>query len=140
MFDTGGELENRPCGKQILIETRESKLFIIVSVKQNKLRLVLDSGASNIILFGGVTRQLEFAQNKFSFAEVLTNTGNRSAKIARIDSLRIGGETFYDESAIIISEKDENRTEDGLMPFHLFHTVYFNHKKGFVIFNPKLSK
>jgi len=54
--------------------------------------------------------------------------------------LRIGDETFYDESAIIISEKDENRTENGLMPLHLFHTVYFNHKKSFVIFNPKLWK
>jgi len=55
VFDTDGEIENRLRDKQIPIETRESKLFVIVSVKQNKLRLVLNSGALNIILFGGVT-------------------------------------------------------------------------------------
>ena len=139
-FDAGGELENRLRGKPISFETRENKLLVIASVNQKKLRLALDSGASHIILFGNVTRQLEFAQNQFSLAEISTNTGNSAAKIVRLDSLLIGDKTFSDESAIIISEKDENRTEDGLLPLCLFRSIYFNHKTGFVIFNPKLSK
>ncbi len=57
-----------------------------------------------------------------------------------IDSLRISDKTLWGESAIIISEKDENRTEDGLLPLCLFRSIYFNHKTGFIIFNPKLSK
>lgn len=140
VFDADGELENRLRGKQISIETRESQLFVIASVKQKKLRLALDSGASNIILFGGITRQLEFAQNQFSLAEVSTNTGNGAAKTTRLDFLRIGDETFYDLPAILVADKDENRAEDGLLPLRLFRAVYFNHQKGFVILNPKLSK
>jgi len=61
-------------------------------------------------------------------------------KDSRTDFLRISDKTLGGESAIIISEKNENRTEDGLLPLCLFRSIYFDHKTGFIIFNPKLSK
>ena len=138
VFDAGGELENNLRGKKVPLENEENRLFVTVSVKQNSLRLLLDSAASNLILFQDSTNSLNIERN--SFAEVSTNTGNSSAKTAQINLLRIGDETFYDLPAVIMSEKNENRTEDGLLPLSLFRSVYFNHTKSFVIFNPKLSK
>jgi hypothetical protein len=28
------------------------------------------------------------------------------------------------------------RTEDGLLPMRLFHSIYFNNQKGYLILNP----
>jgi predicted aspartyl protease len=136
VFDENGELESRLRGKQVLIENEENRLLITVSVKQNSWRLVLDSAASNLILFGDAGVE----KSETSLVKISTNAGDGAAKITQINSLRIGDGTFYDLPAIIISDKNEYRTEDGLMPLNLFRSIYFNHTKGFVIFNPKLSK
>ena len=138
VFDENGELESRLRGTQIPIETSENRLLITVFVRQNSLRLVLDSAAAHLILFDDATRRLDIEY--ISFTEVSTGTGKTAAKTARLNSLRIGKEIFYDLPAIIMSEKNKYRAENGLMPLNLFRLIYFNHTKGFMIFNPKLSK
>ncbi|MGI8468721.1 MAG: hypothetical protein ACR2N3_09725 [Pyrinomonadaceae bacterium] len=38
---------------------------------------------------------------------------------------------------IITVNEDRNREGNSLLPICLFCAVYFNHEKGFVIFNPR---
>lgn len=136
VFDADGELENRLRGKQVLIEIEENRILIDVNIKQNIRRFLLDSGAANIILFGSTGIE----KSKTSFVKLSTNTGDGAAQNAWLDFLQIGDKTFYNLPAIIMSEKSESRTEVGLLPLCLFRSIYFNHKKGFVIFNPKISE
>lgn len=136
VFDADGELENRLRGRQVSIEIEENRLLIAVNIQKNSRQFSLDAGAANLILFEGAGIE----KRATSFVKLLTNTGDGAAQNARFDFLQIGDKTFYDLPAIIMSEKNESRTEDGLLPLCLFRSIYFNHKKRFVSFNPKILK
>jgi hypothetical protein len=60
----------------------------------------------------------------------------------RLRNFSIGDVAFHDLPVTLCGAKDgcEGRLEDGLAPTNLFQSVYFNHRKNFVIPNPKSTR
>jgi hypothetical protein len=68
-----------------------------------------------------------------------SDLGSRIVWQRRLRGFRVGGVNFYDLPAAVMESEtaQSDRIEDGLLPTCLFQSVYFNHRKKFVILNPK---
>lgn len=136
-IDERSELEGRLQGKHIFIEKDdENRLLILVPTKRKSVRFALDSGATELILFSNSASELGFDQSELQPSALSTVNGESPVRLVRLNTLRIGEEILHNLPAVLAS-RDPDRAEDGLMPISLFRKVYLNHKKGFVVFNPK---
>ena len=102
------------------------------------MRLTLDSGTTTLVLFEPAVRRLapEIISLGDRFARAATIAGTSWPATGRVAYLRLGSAVLTDLPAAIVSAE---RVEDGLLPLSLFRAVYFNHRAGFVIFNPLKS-
>jgi hypothetical protein len=146
-FEEGDELETRLVGARLSIERDEGKCIVVAppaAASKSGRRFVLDSALSDLVLFVSKARKLdlEIEHSPHSLIGVSTNAGNGTARPGLIRALRIGDETFRDLPVALILNPmaDGHRSEDGLLPARLFRTIYFNNKRGYVIFNPRFSE
>ncbi len=116
-------------------ETDEGKILLNLKIKQTNLKFVLDSGASDLILFASGCQKLEkqIASDE-QLMQVLTNAGKSPTQTGWLDELQFGGKSLSRLPVALLSEV--KRTEDGLLPMRLFRSVHFNNRKGYVILNP----
>jgi hypothetical protein len=68
-----------------------------------------------------------------------SDLGSRIVWRRRLRAFGVGGVNSYGLPAVVMDSEpaQTDRFEDGLLPTCLFQSVYFNHRKKFVIFNPK---
>jgi hypothetical protein len=105
------------------------------------MRLLLDSGISTLFLFRR-SSDFELSQDESRPFVARTELGSRAVRQNRLRSFSIGKDRFSDLPVILIESQNavspqiEDRVEDGLLPTSLFRKIYFNHQKGYVIFNP----
>src|SRR5882724_4104117 len=118
-------------------------IFIVkagASSCRETLRMVLDSGGQNVILFAATPQHLfgDGGQSEMSWTTVFTNTGSQKLFTGRIRLLRIGEAELANVTAMVtsIDRQDGQQPIDGLLPTSLFHRVYFNYTEGYVVFDP----
>lgn len=104
-----------------------------VDLPQNglTLRLVADSGAGGLILFGGAGRGLPAMTPDGGLVRMSTFQGHGQARSVRIDSFRVGGTTLRDVPAILVERGSS--PVDGLLPLHIFDRVTFDGPAGRLI-------
>ena len=116
-------------------EIDEGRILLNLKIKQTNLKFVLDSGASDLILFASGCRKLEKQiEPGEQLMQISTNAGNSPTRTGWLDKLQFGEKSLRRLHVALLTKVE--RTEDGLLPMRLFRSVYFNNKEGYVILNP----
>jgi predicted aspartyl protease len=101
----------------------------LVNLPQDRgtLRLVPDSGAEGIVLFGAhCCSSVEIVENGGT-VQLVTADASRPVKNVRLRELHLGDRILRDVPAVTIDRPDLHPAEgDGLLPLHLFDRVTFD--------------
>ena len=120
---------------RLFFETNKERILLKLKIKQTNLNLVLDSGASHLILFSSGRRKLEKQiEASDQMMQVSTNAGKSITQTDWLDKLPVGKNNLRRLPVALLGEVE--RAEDGLLPMNLFRSVYFNNQEGYVILNP----
>jgi hypothetical protein len=114
-------------GKRIGFSLASKRILIpAMHPEEGSLRLVLDSAASNVFLWG--------MQNAASSAStvLIGLNGKRSASILHMPILVIGDQVLQKLDAVLAPSPEVQKTEDGLLPTVLFQSVYVSNSQSFV--------
>ncbi len=109
----------RPAGTRLVMTLADGRAMVTAS--SPPLRLLVDSGADEIVLFSGRGRPLP-AHTPGVAVPVRTLAGQRLAWRVRLDRLDLGDVSFRDQLALI-SDGAAPEGVDGLLPLHLFQTA-----------------
>jgi hypothetical protein len=131
VFDDGPQ---PPAGARVKFERIDERPAIRIEGPRKALRLVLDSGASDLILFAD-PGELQAATGQ---ARLMATASQQRIQMSWAPELRVGSEVIRNV-AVGIAPQDSARAEDGLLPTSLFRAVYFDNREGFVILNPSYS-
>jgi predicted aspartyl protease len=141
--EVGNEIRAGIEGKEVTVDASEGKM-IVASEAQGfghaKLKLLLDSGASSILLIHRATAALTLPMQ--ANWQESTSVGRSGVQVSQIRSLTVGSQVFRDVTVAIpaASAVDAERIEDGVMPIAMFQSLYVNNHENFVVFNPKTKK
>jgi predicted aspartyl protease len=126
-----GERLDGPC---VPVVRQEGRLTVAVRVgrEERPAYLLLDSGASNLVLFGPATADVTPGQ----WRTLETNQGRRPARVGRLDRLEVGGVVLRGLEAVLL-EDAPGRREDGLLPTRLFAGVGVDPAAGCAVFVPR---
>jgi predicted aspartyl protease len=142
-FEDGGELDKSLCGERTPVELREGRA-LITSAGRERLQLVLDSGTPALILFDAQARVSGLYQEPGDpkTSRLSSNLGSQVVWQRRLRNFSVGGVEFHDLRVTLCEAEGgcAGRVEDGLLPTSLFQNIYFNHRKKFVMLNPKTSE
>jgi predicted aspartyl protease len=124
-------LGQRLDGACVPVTLREGRLTVGVRVGSDgrPASLLLDSGASHLVLFGSAAAQVAPAQRR----SLETNQGQRSVQVGRLGRLGVGTLELRGLETILI-EDAEGRMEDGLLPTRLFARVGVDPGAGCAVF------
>lgn len=119
---------------RVSFETDEGRIMINLKIKQTTLKLVLDSGASDLILFASGCRKLEKQiEAGGQLMQISTNAGKNQTQAVWLDGLQFGDKTLRRLPVALLNEV--KRTEDGLLPLNLFNSIYFNNQGRYLMLN-----
>lgn len=140
--DEDGELERRLTGTPLAVESHEGKLLVTsqsTSSRQETLRLVLDSGASHLVIFASACAKLGLKAESREGILIPTNAAGHHVMLRRLRQLQLGSERIRDLPFALMADLAplESRSEDGLLPTNLFRTIFFQNDKHTVILNPR---
>ncbi|HYJ47606.1 MAG TPA: aspartyl protease family protein, partial [Pyrinomonadaceae bacterium] len=142
-FEESGELERRFTGAPpLVLEQDEGKLVVRSQTAEHAgetLRLVLDSGASHLVIFPPASFRMQLsAEHRDSFLTT-TSATNDPVRQGRLSQLIIGNErlTNLPVALILPRAEVESRNEDGLLPTSLFRTIFFQNDRHAVLLNPR---
>jgi len=142
-FEDEDEMEKMLRGARLPVEWNEGQA-LIRATGRSQLRLVLDSGTPAMILFNADARvsDLNWEPGDTQTIRLNSDLGSRVVRQRRLRNFSVGGAEFHDLPVTLCEAKDgcAGRFEDGLLPTKLFQSVYFNHRKKFVMFNPKSTR
>jgi predicted aspartyl protease len=129
IFDLEGSIAARLSGKRTKVSSADGRMLVPARIGGKKRLLVLDSGASHLILFtrASLTRVVA--------ATVDSNGGAQMALSGAISSLQVGDVELEQVPAAMMPVARGN--EDGLLPVNLFRSIYVDAPSGFVILNPR---
>ncbi|MFN0122744.1 MAG: aspartyl protease family protein [Blastocatellia bacterium] len=141
LFETGTELENSLCGARLPLENHEDRWLVRARVNEQAGLFVPDTGIDSLLLFVRGARLIEQTLPAGS-SLARTDAGTRAARQWRVPRLGIGPVVFRDFTVTMFpaGPADAERIEDGLLPLCLFDRVYFNHRRGYLILNPRHGK
>jgi predicted aspartyl protease len=113
-------------GKRIRFSTAWRRILIpAMDPAEGSLRLVLDSGASNLFLW----RRSEPSSRSTTLIGL---NGRRSAGLLRLPVLVVGDQVIQKVDAVVTPSPDTRKAEDGLLPAGFFQSVYVNNSQSFV--------
>jgi predicted aspartyl protease len=143
-IDFAGANDGQPGGVRLPVQRDEGRLLVVAqtaSDKRKSPRLVLDSAASGLILFGS-NQGLDLEPDAATWVRVSTNAGDGMTQTGVLRALRLGGESFQHLPVAFVQDPaaTENRAENGLLPTCLFRSVYFNNQEGYVVLNSQPLK
>lgn len=130
-------------GRRLQLEKADRQLLITAQlagfgVPGDSIRLVLDSGADGLVLFGKVARKMSTTMRHVSAAgRVLTATGSRQVPIVPLTGIRIGRSRFEVRYAGLLPAVT-NRVEDGLLPLTALGPVLLDLSNGVVVAGARL--
>jgi hypothetical protein len=94
---------------------------------EGSMRLVLDSAASNILLWRGGDDQV-----RGMTASLVAMNGRRAVNLIRMPLLVVGDQVLQRLDAVVAPSTDEGREEDGLLPAGLFRSIYVSNSEAYV--------
>jgi len=119
-----------PASVRVPVERSDGRLVVTVQANGRDLKLVLDSGTSDLILFG---------QSAGQHITIMTNVGSAAGTRTRLPVVTMGESKLFDIPAVVLPQA--NRTGiDGLLPTRLFDSIYVNHAENYVILDPPIRK
>lgn len=108
----------------------------VVELPQRKggraLRLVPDSGADTLVLYGDAGRAL-VSEWQPRPAVLDSPTGSQALRPAIVDGLKIGNARLGRQRAVVLTAAPLEDAPDGLLPLHLFASVEFNAVRRVVV-------
>ena len=97
------------------------------------MRLVVDSGAETIVLFGGPDG-INPPAAQLGTGLLRTALGTRIGRHIRLDRLDLGGFSMRDQTALLMTEPESSGLlGDGLLPLHLFARVTFDGSRTLIV-------
>lgn len=115
-------------GVRVAFELDEGRMIIPASNREDgRLRLVLDSGASNLSLWHSNVRP----EPGFG-GDALTYAGRKGVALGRMNYLALGGHIIPNMDVLIPEDPVRGGVEDGLLPAALFRSVYVSNSQSFV--------
>jgi predicted aspartyl protease len=94
------------------------------------LRLVPDTGASDLVLYSRADRPLPPVAREDGTATLDTVTGPTSARLVRLRELHVGAASLQNVRAAIRSAPLSAGSVDGLLPLHIFRRAVFEPRAG----------
>ena len=103
-------------------------------ILQSGTSLVIDSGASHLILFSEGEEKMGKQVMRSGNAQLLSSASSVSASLAKLLRIRVGNGVLADVDAALLgqSARASGREEDGLLPARLFRAVHVNNRDGYV--------
>jgi predicted aspartyl protease len=101
---------------------------------RKSVRLVPDSGANGFVLFEGPTGSQLALDPAEGGSALVSVTGRQDARPMSLRKLQVGGVTLRNQPVVVIRRNDVGAPEgDGLLPLHLFASVSFNCREGYLV-------
>ena len=119
-----------PTGDRIEFERIAERPAIKAVREGESLRLVLDSGSSDLILFTDRTE----GRDAMAHARLTAAASQRCIRMSRAAELSVGAEVMRNV-VVGFAPRDPVRLEDGLLPTSLFKAIYFSNEDNFVVLN-----
>jgi predicted aspartyl protease len=115
-----------PPGKvgALRFDSVDGRIVLAVRINGEARRLLLDSGASSLILFRPPGKSRSSGE-----AEMLTHAGVKTVAVHRVRELRIGRLVLRDLPAGVTGHASD---VDGLLPAALFSRIYVDNNRGMV--------
>lgn len=135
-FEANTELETSLSGVRWPLEECAGRWLVTIPVNQQRRHFAPDSGLATLLLFARRELPLDWAPGAAEARQARTDVGSRAVQQRRVRSLQLGPVTLTDLPVVVLAA-EQARTEDGLLPTCLFERVYFNHRRGYLILNPK---
>lgn len=141
-FEKNGELMSLLPGSPLRSKRYEGKFYVYTQTAVeggHSQRYLLDSGTQYPILFEQPAQEFTVLRNEPS-PVMITSAGQRKLRPCVIAVLQFGN-VFLKNVRLMLADAlpGEQPFENGLLPLSLFKSIYFNNRKGYVVFNPVLS-
>ena len=140
----GPELDSWVEGTEAVSGVFEGRFWIELRTVANRagsaraLRLVIDSGADQTLLFGAAARVLEYAAiDATSALRLVTLSGTRRVRAVRLPQLVSGDWRLRRGSALLLPEV-RDRQEDGVVPLSRLGALYIDAPAGRVVLGARL--
>ena len=140
-FEAASEIRDTLEGDRVQIDAGAHRMIVASegqSLRSATLHLLLDSGASSLVLVHRGSKALDVPA--FDSVQQTTTSGNTSLRLGKVRKLTVGSEEFHDVAVALSAVDPVESIGDGLLPTTLFQTLYVNNRDGFVIFNPRVRK
>lgn len=121
--------DQQPGGVVLALEWLDGRFVAVLPQEHSTIRLVPDTGAQALVLFGREWRDDPGLTFEPGGAGVVGLAGGAAARRARVGSLRIGPTTLTNVPAVVV-DNHVNAAADGLLPLHLFARVTVNGPEG----------
>lgn len=139
-IEEGSELTKAIRGTAAEMQVEETGFLIearIAGPGARPVRLMLDSGTAQLVLFD--KPQEPSFKPLIGPTKQVTLTGNsqeRPVELGSLSRLQIGGKSLTALPVVLVPQEAAlDRPEDGLMPTHLFRSVFFQMRGRYVVFN-----
>jgi predicted aspartyl protease len=137
-FEAENEVERQLRGRRLPLVESDDRIIILATAGREKLRLILDAGTPTIVLFAAAQRRLS---NNLQMAQhpsltLATDCGRQVVETAILTNFQIG-DASWREVPVALASPRAQRLEDGLLPMTLFHSIYINHRAGYVVLDPQ---
>jgi hypothetical protein len=142
-----GDYQGRLTGTHIPIERDRGRALIVAQTagcRKSGLRLVLDSGASRLVLFNEplCSFDISYQQGLDRWTTATTILGGQVCLNGSLRHIEVGDESLVDLPVRFLANRQTalGRVEDGLLPTRLFRSIYFNNNEGYVVLNGRRSE
>ena len=119
---------------RLVLVKKEGRFLVELPQGDKTLRFVPDSGADGFVIFehdGAAAVALDALDAQ---AELISMTGSQNVKPMMLRRLQVGSTTVKNERALLVQRNEPDAPEgDGLLPLHLFASVSFNTRDGYLI-------
>lgn len=145
-FEESDEFEKQLLGTRLAVERDRGRVLVMAkrsSSAKGCARLVIDSGASSIVVFGASQEAgLHIEIDAGGSINASTINGSQMLVTGQLRELHIGEEKLANLPVRLVQSQTvrEGRPEDGLIPTKLFRAIYFNNKQNFVILKPRFAE
>jgi predicted aspartyl protease len=140
-IELSSEIQDTIDGDHVPIDARDNRM-LVASEAQSRgttgLRLLLDSGASSVVLLPRAVQALNPPKQESRFE--LTSSGKVELHTGSIRVLTVGSQRLHDVVAALLAKEPAERIGDGMLPTALFQALYINNHEGFVVFNPQIRR
>lgn len=115
-------------GKQIKFARVAGRMLLpAMNPAEGSMRLILDSAASNVLLW----RAGDY-QALGTTASLIAMNGRRAVNLIHMPMLVIGDQVLQRLDAVVAPSTDVDRQEDGLLPAGLFRSIYVSNSETYV--------